>query len=211
MPPEFSRNWGRSVLILGSLCLPCYVRHSRVGRGTVKLIWFWSKPIIKSILLRACKNSSFAAWKYIIHTVLYQSIYAIACADEYQYYLLQLNILTILPIGGGAGRGHFRIHARLYHCATAGLNIINYNITFYINQKKREKRPLVAQGHKGVFVTRRLWIRSPLERMNYYFLIRSFPCFGTEAKLGGKWGTERLNTRFPLPTMLYERHSVKLI
>ena len=31
------------------------------------------------------------------------------------------------------------------------------------------------------------------------------------AELGGKWGTECLNTRFPLPTVLCAGYSVKLI
>ena len=31
------------------------------------------------------------------------------------------------------------------------------------------------------------------------------------SELGGKWGTEWLNTRFPLPTLLCAEYSVKLI
>ena len=39
---------------------------------------------------------------------------------------------------------------------------------------KNIKRAVVAQGHKGVTVTRRLWVRFPLEEINYYFFIFSF-------------------------------------
>ena len=42
---------------------------------------------------------------------------------------------------------------------------------------------LVAQGHKGVTVTRRLWVRFPIEGMNYYLLIFSFLRLGTEAQI----------------------------
>ena len=63
---------------------------------------------------------------------------------------------------------------------------------------------VAAQWHKGVTETRRLWVRSPLEKMNY-FLIFSFLRSGTKAKVrrgvpplntkclekfGAKWGTE---------------------
>ena len=40
---------------------------------------------------------------------------------------------------------------------------------------------VMAQGHTGVTVTRRLWIRYPLEGMNYYLLMFSFLCSGTKA------------------------------
>ena len=35
--------------------------------------------------------------------------------------------------------------------------------------------------------------------------------WATPPELGGKWGTESLNTRFPLPTLLRAGYSVKLI
>ena len=76
-----------------------------------------------------------------------------------------------------------------------------------------------------------LWIRSPLKEMEYLFkFIFPFLRSGVEAKrsvelphsarnasrrrkvlLGGKWGTECLNTRFPLLTLLYAEYTVKLI
>ena len=55
-----------------------------------------------------------------------------------------------------------------------------------------------------------------------YIFTSSFWCRGENAALsyatqhampseiGGKWGTECLNTRFPLPTLLCEEYSVKL-
>ena len=52
------------------------------------------------------------------------------------------------------------------------------------------------------------WVRSPLEEMKYLLkFIFSFFRSGVEAKAG----TECLNTRFPLPTLLCARYSVKLI
>ena len=75
-----------------------------------------------------------------------------------------------------------------------------------------------------------LWVRSPLEEVKYLFtFIFSFLRSGVEAKrgvefhlstvntqylylgLGGKWETECLNTRFPLPTLLCAGYSMKLI
>ena len=71
-----------------------------------------------------------------------------------------------------------------------------------------------------------LWVRSPLEEVKYLFtFISSFRRSGVKqsaalssatqhtmpSELGGKWGTECLNTRFPLPTLLCARYSVKLI
>ena len=40
----------------------------------------------------------------------------------------------------------------------------------------------MAQGHKGVTVTRRLWIRTPLEEIIYCLLIFSFLCSGNKAR-----------------------------
>ena len=52
----------------------------------------------------------------------------------------------------------------------------------------------------------------------YFYFFASIFIFGikTEAtqrikKFGRKWGTECLNTRFPLPTLLCAEYSVKLI
>ena len=62
----------------------------------------------------------------------------------------------------------------------------------------------------------------PLEEMNYYLLIFSFPGFGNKSNSGavssatqhamprkfdGMWGTECLNTKFPLP---YTGYSMNL-
>ena len=68
-----------------------------------------------------------------------------------------------------------------------------------------------------------LWVRSPLEEVKYLFtIIFSFLRSGVEAALssitqhamlpefGGKSGTECLNTKFPLPTLLCAGYSVKL-
>ena len=43
---------------------------------------------------------------------------------------------------------------------------------------------VVVHGHKGVTVTRRLWVRVVLEWMNYYFLIFSFLSSDTKVKTG---------------------------
>ena len=40
----------------------------------------------------------------------------------------------------------------------------------------------ILQEHKCVTETWWLWVRSPLERLNYYFLIFSFLCSGTKVK-----------------------------
>ena len=49
--------------------------------------------------------------------------------------------------------------------------------------------------------------RSPLESA----ALSSAILYAMPPKLGGKWGTECLNTRFPLPTLPCARYSVKLI
>ena len=46
-----------------------------------------------------------------------------------------------------------------------------------------ECEAVVAQGLKGVTVRRRLWIRLPLGRMNYYLLIISFLRSDTKVKV----------------------------
>ena len=71
-----------------------------------------------------------------------------------------------------------------------------------------------------------LWVRSPLEDMKYLLkFIFPFLRSGVEAKrvllssaqhamspeFGRNWGTECLNTRFPLPTLLCAGYSVKMI
>ena len=86
----------------------------------------------------------------------------------------------------------------------------------------------MAQGQKGVATTRWLWVRSPLRGMICYdyLLLFLFLRSGTKAKapfrdpslktqclekFGEKWGTECLNTRFPLPTLLSAGCNVNLI
>ena len=72
-----------------------------------------------------------------------------------------------------------------------------------------------------------LWVRSPLEEMKYllkklYFhfiglVSRQSTALGSATQhamppeFGRKWGTECLNTRFPLPSLLCAGYSVKLI
>ena len=55
-----------------------------------------------------------------------------------------------------------------------------------------------------------LWVRVPLEKMKYLFkYIFPFLHSGVEAKppeFSGKWETEYLNTRFPLPSLLCQAH-----
>ena len=46
-------------------------------------------------------------------------------------------------------------------------------------------KAVVAQGHKGVTVTRRLWVGFPFGGINYYLLIFSFLRSGTKAKEKG--------------------------
>ena len=63
-----------------------------------------------------------------------------------------------------------------------------------------------------------LWVRSPLEEMKYLpkFI---FPFLRSghvtqhvkPPEFGRKWGTECLNIRFPLPTLLCAGYSVKLV
>ena len=85
----------------------------------------------------------------------------------------------------------------------------------------------LGAGAQSVTTKSTVWVRSPLEEMKYLFtFIFSFLRSGVEAKsaalssapqhamlpeLGGKWVTECLNTRFPPPTLLCARYSVKLI
>ena len=85
-------------------------------------------------------------------------------------------------------------------------------------------RPVMAQRHEVLI---RLVVGSmPLEEMKY-LLKFIFPFFALVSRLsaalssgtqhaippefGRKWGTECLNTRFPLPTLLCAGYSVKLI
>ena len=73
-----------------------------------------------------------------------------------------------------------------------------------------------------------LWVRSPLEEIKYllafiiYFnffalvsrqsaTLSSATQHAMRPELGGNWGMECLNTRFPLPTLLCVGYSVKLI
>ena len=71
-----------------------------------------------------------------------------------------------------------------------------------------------------------LWVRSPLEVMKYLLkFMLPFLCSGVEAlssanavlflkrnrQFSRKWGTECLNIRFPLPTLLCVGYSVKLV
>ena len=73
----------------------------------------------------------------------------------------------------------------------------------------------MAQGHKGMTVSRRLWVQSPLEGKNGYLLIFSFLRSGakpkTISKFGGQWATEYLYTMFPVAFLLCAEYSVKLI
>ena len=101
--------------------------------------------------------------------------------------------------------------------------------------------PVVRGGTKCDCKIDWLWVRSPLEEVKYLFnfffhfvalvsrqvftFIFSFVSSGVEAKrsaefrystrnasrIDGKWRTECLNTRFPLPTLLCVGYSVKLI
>ena len=87
-------------------------------------------------------------------------------------------------------------------------------------------RPVVAQGTKCAckFTGCGFDPHSRNEIFIYiYIFISSLGCRGESAALsfaiqyamppeiGGKWGTECLNTRFPLPTLLCAGYSVKLI
>ena len=73
-----------------------------------------------------------------------------------------------------------------------------YIFTFYIFSYNciisSHSLAIVAQGHKGVTKTRGLWIRSPLEGMNYYFLMFLFIRSGSKAK-ARRW-VPPLNTQF---------------
>ena len=65
---------------------------------------------------------------------------------------------------------------------------------------------LIPTRKKGIFVyiyifISSLWCRAALSSATQ----NAMP-----PELGGKWGTECLNTRFPLPTMLCAGYSVKL-
>ena len=76
---------------------------------------------------------------------------------------------------------------------------------------------VAAQGKTGVTVSRRFWVRSPLEKRNiylnlyFYFValvsrqsaaMSSATQHAKHPELSGKWRTECLNTRFPLPALL---------
>ena len=75
-------------------------------------------------------------------------------------------------------------------------------------------KAVVAQGHKGVTVTR-LWVRSPLEDMKYLFKFifalvsrqKVALSFATQCaippKFGGKWGTEFLAFLLAMPSAYY--------
>ena len=61
--------------------------------------------------------------------------------------------------------------------------LISFIILFFLFQHVlHNQRDVVAQGHKGETVTRRLWVQSPLEVMNYYFLMFSYLRSGTKVK-----------------------------
>ena len=51
----------------------------------------------------------------------------------------------------------------------------------------------MAQGYKVMIATRRLWVQSAFEGMNYYFLIFSFLPSGTNAKPGVDFRHSTLN------------------
>ena len=54
-----------------------------------------------------------------------------------------------------------------------------------ITSNKYSAEAVVAQGHKGVSVTLRLWVRSPLEEIKYVFkFIFRFLRSGVEARSG---------------------------
>ena len=62
-----------------------------------------------------------------------------------------------------------------------------------------------------------MWIRSPLEEVKYFALVSrrsaalsSSTQHAMPPEFSGKWGTECINTRFPLPTLLCVGYSVKL-
>ena len=83
----------------------------------------------------------------------------------------------------------------------------------------------MAQGHKGATVTLRLWVQSPLDEINYYFLIFSFLALALRqgpaveirhltrnvSKNRQKVEMECPNTKFPRITLVYAEYSVKLI
>ena len=83
----------------------------------------------------------------------------------------------------------------------------------------------MAQRRKRVVVTRRLWVRSPLVGVNYYLLMFLFLRSGIKGKsavlssatqhvmsrkFDVKWGTECLNTRFPLLNLGVQREAKEI-
>ena len=101
------------------------------------------------------------------------------------------------------------------------MKILNISV-----QSARARGQSWRSGTKCDCKTDWLWVRSSLEEMKYLLkFIFPFLRSGVEDKLGvefchstrnasrfgRKWGTECLNTRFPLPTLQCAGYSVKLI
>ena len=82
----------------------------------------------------------------------------------------------------------------------------------------------MAQRHKMYCKMEWLWVRSALEKIkNSFKFIFLFALVSRQTaalssatqqamppEFGGKWGTEYLKTRFPLPTLLCAGYSMKL-
>ena len=99
------------------------------------------------------------------------------------------------------------------------------NIKIEIEIKAIFMRQSWRSGTRCECETDWLWVRSPLEEMKYLLkFIFPFLRSGVEVKrgvefchstmppeFGRKWGTECLNAKFPLPTLLCAGYSVKLI
>ena len=65
-------------------------------------------------------------------------------------------------------------------CTLITHTIVSNN--YRIEIQKNSIEAVVEQGHKVVTVSRLLWIRSPLERINYYLLLCLFLRSSTKAK-----------------------------
>ena len=77
-----------------------------------------------------------------------------------------------------------------------------YSVSYYY---KLGDEAFVAQ----VVVTQRLWVRFNKTKQNA--ALSSVTQRALPREFGGKWGTEYLNTRFPLPILLRAGYSEKLI
>ena len=104
------------------------------------------------------------------------------------------------------------------------INLFYFELLLFDREHGNLEAAVVAQGHKSVTVTNGCGFDPHSRKRNIYLYLYFFALVlrkravlssatqhAMPPKIGGKWGTECLNNRFPLPTLLCAGCSVKLI